>query len=308
MTDLRDLMSTMLLDEPTLPLVVDAAIRDGRRARRRHRVAAAASTCLVVAVVASVGVVIARTSADSPSQVSSGTTAARCDTPTRVVPGFVDWPCVTPVPSHYEQLQIQQTFQQGVTLWPTTVVETDLQMRVLGFGPLPNSRPDTSLVYAEVWQRTGSTAARMVATVAAPIHDYGKRAVRNAEQHGVNPRDPLAAVGASGPMPQGDPGLYINLEVGFRHPEPKNACQTMERNLRPRPHYPTACTDTVIARQDITQIRTVDPGGRADAPLAVTSGGLAGLPYTDQYRHGWHIQGLDSSGDVVTTVPYRLSR
>lgn len=307
MTDLHDLMTTMLRDEPTLPLVVDTAIREGRQARRRHRIAAVASTCVVVAVVAAIGVVVVRNSNHSPTQLSSGSTTARCDTPDRAVPDLLDWPCMTATPTGYDQQQISQTLTLAAILWPTDVNEADLQIRVLGFGPLPNSRPGTSLVYAEVWERSGTTPARIIYSVTAPVHYFGRAAVRNAALHGLGPNDPEVPGGGTGDTTSGGSGLFVALTVEFKHPEPRDACEAMLNTpVPPKTAYPSACTDTVIARPDIAAIRIVHANGDVDQPIPVVNG-LAGINYPNEYRHGWTIQGLDSAGDVVATVPYHLS-
>jgi hypothetical protein len=156
-------------------------------------------------------------------------------------------------------------------------------------------------VFAEVWQREGDSPVRQIESYASPDTLYPGPLNR--------PRTggPLLQEYGGGVMPPGDPELFVAAPPTFNDRTTLRACER-EIAKPPAPHtgYAEACTDTVFVRAGIAAIRVVRPDGRTGSSIPV-EGGLAGLDRFARGRSGWSIQGLNGSGNIVATVPYKTT-
>jgi hypothetical protein len=289
-TSLRD-HADSVRGEPAVML--EAVANRTRRYNRTRRVAAGAILVLVTGAI--VGAVQLTNTNREPGGVSvGGAVRVPCDTPARVVPQLLDWPCLTGSFSRYYNQQTQALRAEAIDLF-AGVPAADLQVRVLGFGPVPNGRPGSTVVYAEVWQRGGRTSAKIGYNFAKPAQFSPGSDQAPADDAVVFPY--LVA-----PMPAGNPSLLVTRPVGTFAVKSRKECRAIASNrARLTVSHPASCSDTVVARPGIVAIRVGEGDGHF-GPVIHVHAGLAGLG--DGVHPTWTIQGLSSTGSVVASVPY----
>jgi hypothetical protein len=274
-----------------------------RRMQQHHhrRVASVtAATVFVVAAVSVAAVVLADShSSRGSTRVSiAGSTQVPCDQPSRAVPHYIAWPCASGAVSAYDE----QEFDAIAPLALRNVSAKGLQIRVLAFGPLPNSRPGSTVVYAEVWPRYGDEPASGFASYSVPARlqpgYHGKTA----------PDAPLLESAVGGSLPAGRQALFVDAPVGYSNAATPHSCEQMDNNppTNDQHDYLAPCADTVVARQGVTAIRVVDSKGKIGPAIPVHNG-LAGLTDTAEGRRGWTIQGLNDRGTVIASTPYEVT-
>jgi hypothetical protein len=275
--------------------------------RRRRRAAASGAVVLLIAAV-SVGVAVATggpgTSVQPAPSIDAATTVP-CATPARTVPGYLDWPCPSRTLTRYDE-QVIHHLRTFTALLPfpssdSRATPSDLAIRVLAMGPLPNSRPGSTVIHAEVWLRDGTGPATLVTSYGFHV----AAAPRWTRAHAVDGWSP--AGDGSDPRPPGDPVLFLDSPPSLDIPRPPDECQRMA-DTKPDPRhggYFAACTDTAVTRADVASIRTVGPHGQ-HGPLTAVTDGLAGLDTTRVQRPNWTIQALDADGNVIGSVPFQI--
>jgi hypothetical protein len=289
-TSLRDHADSVRGD----PEVILAAVSDRTRRHNRHRGAAAGATLVLVAGAIVGAVQLTNSRSDAGGSSVAGAAPVPCDKPTRTVPHFLDWPCP---PGTFNQYYSQQTevFQGEAGVLFPGAADAHLQVRVLGFGPVPNGRPGSTVVFAELWQRRGRTSAMIGYNLAKPAKFSPNSDV-------APPGDAVVFPYLVGPMPAGKPALIVTRPIGTFGVDSRKECQAIASN---RAHlsvsHPAACGDTVVARSGIAAIR-VDEGDGHFGPVIPVHAGLAGL--ADRLHPTWTIQGLGTAGTVVGSVPY----
>jgi hypothetical protein len=291
------------VDAPRSSLLVDLEHRIITSRRRRRAGATGAAVLLVVGV--TIGVVAASISPGRKGQsppVLTDATSVPCATPAREVPDYLDWPCPEGTLTPYDREAIHHllTF---TTLSPTAsnpnVKPPDVAVRVLAMGPLPNSRAGSTVVHAEVWQRDGTGPATIVTS-------YGFHA--SAAPRWARPRNGdewVPGGDAMGTKLPGDPVMFLDVPPGLDLPRRPDECQHMADTKPNKRHggYFAACTDTVVTRAGVANVRTIGPHGQLGALDRVTDG-LAGLDTTRSQRPNWRIQALDASGNVIGSIPF----
>jgi hypothetical protein len=289
-TSLRD-HADSVRGEPAMML--EAVANRTRRYNRTRRVAVGAMLVLVTGAI--VGAVQLTNTHREPSGVSvAGATLVPCDTPIRTVPQFLDWPCLAGSFTGYYAEQTQAVQAEAIDLFAGTPI-ADLQVRVLGFGPVPNGRPGSTVVYAEVWQRGGHTSAKIGYNFAKPAQFSPSSGEAPADDAVVFPY-------LIGPMPPGDPSLIVTRPVGTFAVKSRQECRAIASNrARLTISHPASCSDTVLARPGIAALR-VDKGDGHFGPVIPVHAGLAGL--ADSVHPTWTIQGLSSTGSLIASVPY----
>lgn len=281
---------------------------------RRHRRIAA--TGAVVALVAGtiLGVAVATNDASrgQPTPALAGATKVPCATPTREVPGYLDWPCPAVTLTPYDRAAIHhlRTFtalMPGVSS-PARVPDgsdaespSDVAIRVLAMGPLPNSRPGSTVVHAEVWFLDGTGPASIVTS-------YGFHASEEPQwtlPHVVHDWVPAGDGTRNGLA--GNPIIFLDAPPSIELPRLPDECQRLADTKPNERHggYLAACTDTVVARADVANIRMIGPHGQLGALNPVTDG-LAGLDSTRTHRPNWRIQALDADGNIIGSVPFAV--
>jgi hypothetical protein len=277
------------------PAVTLAGVADRtRRHNRSRRLAPIATLVLVSGVI--VGAVHLTTTHSSGTGRVSGAGAVRvpCDTPTRTVPQFLDWPCPTGSFSRYYSQQTQ-AFQQEADVLFAREPAADLEVRVLGFGPVPNGRPGSTVVFAELWQRGGRTAALLG-------YNFAKPAQFSPNSDEAPADDAVVFPYLVGPMPAGNPQLLVTGRSGTFAVTSRTECRAIASNrARLTISHPGSCSDTVLARPGIAAIRVVEGVGHF-GPVIPVRAGLAAL--ADHVHPTWTIQGLSSTGAVLASAPY----
>jgi hypothetical protein len=276
------------------PAVMLAGVADRTRRHNRTRRISAGATLVLVAGAIVGAVQLTDTHSDTGRISVGGAAPVPCDTPARTVPQLLDWPCLTGSFTRYYSQQTQALRNQADVLFDG--LYPDLQVRVLGFGPVPNGRPGSTAVFAEIWQRGGRTSAKLGFSFAKPA-----RLSPNPQNAPTG--DPVVFPYLVGPMPAGNPPLIVTRPVGTFAVTSRKECRAIASNrARLTISHPASCGDTVLARPGIAAIRVVEGNGHL-GPVIPVHAGLAGL--ADRRIHpGWTIQGLSSSGAVVASVPY----
>jgi hypothetical protein len=303
-----DLRST-LRDHADMVDAVPGTVLDGierkRVIHRRRRFAAATGGTVLVTAAVTVGALLPGDAGSSNRKAVSvgGSGAVPCAEPARNVPNFLDWPCPTGPVSAYERQEFAQMRQWGGLGSHGNAASDKFDFRVLAFGPVPHSRQSSSFVFAEDWLRDGSSPVLSFISYASLDTLYPFPQAR--PPTGA----PLQAGSGGGPMPAGDPAMFVAAPPSIPRDmrTTLKACNRRIQRPMTRPTgYVTACTDMVLVRAGITAIRVVQPHGQMDPAIPVTSG-VAGLERFAQGRRGWSIQGLDANGKVVATVPYKTT-
>jgi hypothetical protein len=279
------------------PAMMLAAVANRTKRHNRTR-GVAAGAMLVLAAGAIVSAVqLANTHRHAGGVSVGGAVPVPCDTPTQVVPRLLDWPCLTGSFSRYYNQQTQAIKDEAIDLFAgVPAADLDLQVRVLGFGPVPNGRPGSTVVYAEVWQR-GSRAAAKIG------YNFAKPAKFSPGSDQAPADDAVAFPYLVAPMPAGDPALIVTRPMGTFAVRSRKECRAIASNQAPLTvSHPASCSDTVVAQGGITAIR-IDQGDGHVGPLTPIVAGIAGL--AEGVHPSWTIQGLDSSGAVIASVPYR---
>jgi hypothetical protein len=263
-----------------------------RRHNRTRRIAAGVTLALVAGAIVSA---VQLTEGHSQPGGVSVAAAVRipCDTPTRPVPQFLDWPCPTGSFSRYYSQQTEALRTEADTLFAG--LYPDLQFRVLGFGPVPNGRPGSTVVYAEIWQRGGHTPAKIG-------YSFAKPARFSPNVDGAPADDAVVFPSLVGPMPAGNPSLIVTRPVGtFGVKSPRECRAITSGRARLTISHPASCSDTVVARRGIAAIRVVEGVGHF-GPVIPVHEGLAAL--ADHMHPTWTIQGLSRTGTVLASIPY----
>jgi hypothetical protein len=280
------------------PAVMLAAVAN-RTTRHNRTRGVAAGAILVLVTCAIVGAVQLTNTHRHAGGVSVGRAVqVPCDTPTRVVPQMLDWPCLTGTFSRYYNQQTQAIRAEAIDLF-TGVPAAELQVRVLGFGPAPNGRPGSTVVVAEVWQRGGRGSAKIG-------YNFAKPAQFSPGSDQAPADDAVVFPYLVGPMPAGDPPLIVTRPRGTFAVGSRKECRAIASNQATLTvSHPASCDDTVVARGGITAIRVAEGPGHF-GPVAPVIAGIAGIG--KGVHPAWTIQGLDSSGAVVASVPYGPTR
>jgi hypothetical protein len=277
------------------PAVILAAVSDRTRRHNRTRRVAAGATLVLVAggIVGAVQLTNSRSDTGGVSVAGAG--MVPCDTPARTVPHFLDWPC-PPGPFTRYYSQQTQAFQGEASVLFAGNPAGDLEVRVLGFGPVPNGRPGSTVVFAELWQRGGRTSAKIG-------YNFAKPARFSPSPENAPTGDAMVFPYLVGPMPTGNPSLIVTRPVGTFAVTSRKECTAIASNrARLSVSHPASCGDTVLAGRAIAAIRVVDGRGRLGPAIPVRAG-VAGLADRRIHR-GWTIQGLSSTGAVLASVPY----
>jgi hypothetical protein len=288
-TSLRDHADSVRAE----PAMMLAGVADRtRRHQRIRRIAVGATVVLVAGAI--VGAVHLTDTHNDTGRISpAGATRVRCDTPTRTVRQLLDWPCLPGSYNRYYSQQTQELRNEADTLFAG--LYPHLQVRVLGFGPVPNGRPGSTVVFAEFWQRGGSTPAKFG-------YNFAKPARFSPSLQNAPTGDPTVFPYLVGSMPAGNPALIVTRPDGtFRVGSRKECAAIASNRARVGISHPASCSDTVVARGGITAIR-VDEGDGHFGPAIPVHAGLAGL--ADRVHPTWTIQGLSNSGAVVASIPY----
>jgi hypothetical protein len=277
------------------PAVTLAGVADRTRRHNRTRLVAPLATLVLVSGVILGGVQLTHThSSDADGGSVAGAVQVPCDTPARTVPRFLDWPCLSGSFSRYYSQQTE-AFQQEAALLFAGERDADLEVRVLGFGPVPNGRPGSTVVFAELWQRGGHTAAQLG-------YNFAKPAQFSPSSDKAPADDAVVFPYLVGPVPAGSPSLIVTGRRGTFGVRSRKECRAIASNrARVTISHPASCSDTVVARGGIAAIRVVKGGGHF-GPVIPVRAGLAAL--ADRVHPTWTIQGLSSTGTVLASVPY----
>ncbi|HEX3897841.1 MAG TPA: hypothetical protein VHW74_01610 [Mycobacteriales bacterium] len=267
--------------------------------RQRRRRTAAITGVAGVAVVAAAAAVAVQATGENGSSVTIGnrTGGAPCADPPASVHNAMLWPCPQQTPNSF----FAAIFDKP-DFYLTPGAPHPLEHRILAFGPLPNSRPGSAVVVGEFWPAKNAESASLFVAYASPGKDQIGIA-RPEEPSG--PNGPVPQMEGSGEISASDRAMILISPPRLPGPPAATTCSELAQSKPQRNRgYLAACSDAVVVRSDITSVQVVHDGAEVGSPIAVTDG-LAGLAGPQEQRPGWRIEGLDSSGAVVQTIPWQ---
>jgi hypothetical protein len=322
----------MLTDEVTAALRVHAqdvtaegrdilAGLDAKLSRRRRHGAAMGAMVLAVTAIIVVSTVAAR-SVESPTAAGHSATdrtagdptlpppgPARCDTPTRTVPNFLDWSCPTGTIDSQGQQVLARTLggakqlindlsrlpSPGSSPHPAKAVH----MRVLAYGPLTGDASSAGRVFtaAEFWLP----------------HSGGTYFTTLVFSKSTRPGTPIRFTFGGGTLAdgtnRGNAGRVqaTRLLYNTAHVYPDSSADTKTCTSIPPTDDagPARCSDIFLVRPDIVALRLVRTG--MPAVIVPAHNGFAAVPATGtapKDHSDWRVQALDRHGDVVSSIGY----
>jgi hypothetical protein len=291
---------------------------DAKTSRRRRHGAAIGAMVLAVTAIIVVSTVAAR-SVESPATNSSVSTSvdpslpapgpARCDTPTRTVPNYLDWACPTgTIDSQGQQVLTRmlgaakqsigfQTWRRLPNSSPHPAKAA--HMRVLAYGPLTGAPAGTDRMFAaaEFWlpHRHGAYFVTLVFPKQVRPGTFFMVRIGEGSLGVVGDR------GASGQI-QTARALYNTNHV---YPDSSADTKTCTSIPATGDNGPAQCSDIFLVRPDVVALRLVRAG--IPAVIVPAHNGFAAVPATGtapKDHSDWQVQALDRHGDVVSTIGY----
>jgi hypothetical protein len=290
---------------------------DAKTSRRRRHGAAMGAMVLAVTAIIVVSTVAAR-SIESPTPTGQSTAVdptlpppgpARCDTPTRTVPNYLDWSCPTGTIDGQGQQVLTRMLGAakesiGFRTWRRLPNSSPhpakaVHMRVLAYGPVTGDAAATGHMFAaaEFWLPHRHGAYFVTLVFPKQVHPGTFFLIRLGE-------GPLGVVGDRGASGQIQTARVL---YNTNHVYPASSAGTKTCSSIPATgdNGPAQCSDIFLVRPDIAALRLVRPG--TPAVIVPARDGFAAVPATGtapKDHSDWQVQALDRHGDVVSTVGY----
>ncbi|HVV75671.1 MAG TPA: hypothetical protein VHC43_06505 [Mycobacteriales bacterium] len=295
--DLREVLHERAadVDADAMSLLADLEVRLSRRRLGRPLVAALVAAAVVAASVV-VSIRLAGSAAHDVSVADSN--GVPCATPAVTPVHYIDWACAPgPVDAYFRDV-----FDHPSQVM-SDIATFDRDARVLAYGDMPASRPGGRFVVAELWN-PDTLKTRLVVVFTQPAGVLPPSTQEHLARYGVGPNDPVGSAGIEDPTP---PPVGALMVVSTPHPSTHFAASCSAQLAQvpgPRHAYLAACSNIVIARSDVAELRLLHNGVVIGQPVPVRNR-ATGLPSPRANRPGWTIEALNADGDIVGAVPWR---